>query len=368
MINFTWFFILYFSSFFYNQLMDYPNITVEISTKNRLESLSHCLVSILNQSFVHKITELIIFMDGDFVDLRQNYLYLNILKTLLAKNIDWKILPGRNKGQHFNHQKALEISKNNWVWRLDDDNVAEYNVLETLIKHTLDQKVGIIGSLVYVPDPGFFPSSIISPKIEDSTFKYAVQLSKFVGIKETEHLHNTFLIRKEAGLKFGYNLNLSSVAHREETLFTYQIFRAGYKLIVDGNCITNHFKNPQGGIRSFNNPGLYQADENIYFSKLKEWGIILNKYLPIVINGGIGDNFCFKHILKNIKEKYKGKKKIIIATVYPDCYFDEPEIETTSIFGAQILVGDISRFDPYKIGFDNQGKLSLLECFKKIYL
>ena len=47
-----------------------------------------------------------------------------------------------------------------------------------------------------------------------------------------------------------YNLNLSRVAHREETLFTYELHKKGYGVYAVSNAVSWHLKNPNGGIRA----------------------------------------------------------------------------------------------------------------------
>ena len=69
-----------------------------------------------------------------------------------------------------------------------------------------------------------------------------------------EHLHCSFLYR--AGV-YDYNLGLSRVAHREETLFTYGLHKKGYVVMVVPNANSWHLKNPEGGIRAETKKELY---------------------------------------------------------------------------------------------------------------
>ena len=99
------------------------------------------------------------------------------------------------------------------------------------------------------------------------------------GIKiiEVDHLQgSTFLYRREAAAH-GYEKKLSRVAHREETIFTYELFKKGYKLYVVPDAITWHLKSPNGGIRTTDQIELFNHDEEIFRSiiGLKEKTIVI---------------------------------------------------------------------------------------------
>ncbi len=169
-------------------------------------------------------------------------------------------------------------------------------------------------------------------------------------------------------IKDCYPTNLSKIAHREDSIVSYNLYKKGYKLLVDGSSIINHFRMPTGGIRSYQNPLYWSNDDAIFKDFLRKERIKLNEYYPIVINSGIGDNYCLRNILPDIQKKQKDKK-IFLATVYPWIYWDVENIEIASIHGAKILFGDglVNNLDPYKLGFDLNGNISLLNAFKKIY-
>ena len=60
-------------------------------------------------------------------------------------------------------------------------------------------------------------------------------------LKQVEHLYCSFLYR--AGI-VDYNLGLSRVAHREETLFTYGIKQKGYRVLAVPDAVCWHYKSP----------------------------------------------------------------------------------------------------------------------------
>lgn len=342
------------------------DITVEISTKNRYEYLAHAIHSIAHQ--IYKPKYLIIYDDSDNpVDLRQHNLFFNLFRILEINNIQWQIIISPKKGQVFNHNTTLNISKTDWIWRLDDDNIAAPDCLQKLVYTAItNSKVGGVAGCVLHPGVTF-DSKSTSPFIADSHFKYATQFSKFSGVKEVEHFYSTFLFNRKASPN-GYCLELSKVGHREETIFSYEIHRNGYKLFVNGDALTWHFQVPTGGIRSFSDGSLWAKDEQIYQSKLKEWGVILNKYKLFYLNNGIGDHYAFRHILPQIKEKYKDCK-IIVSACYEEAFFDEDGIEVINLRNGEILSkGQFEKDNIYKFCYDKKWNRHITTAFKELFL
>ncbi len=340
-------------------------LTVELSTKDRYESLAHTLQSILTQTYLPKF--LIIFDDSvKKCDLRQSSIFLNIFKALERKGIKWRIEFTPSHGQVKNHIKAVEICETEFIYRCDDDHVLENNVLHSLVNLINQNKnIGAVSNTILHPDLAF-PEEVTSPNIEDVLFKYAINFSSYEGIKECQHLYSSFISRAEL-IKGCYATNLSNVGHREESICTYNLYKKGFKLLNIGNIYTWHMKENKGGIRSYINPQPWIEDDQKFALKIKEWDIKLSNYYLMVNNGGIGDNYSFRHVLPLIKEKYKDKK-LILGTVYPNIYFDESNVEIISIHSAAILArGSLERFDPYKIGFEERHAGSVIDLYKKIY-
>lgn len=339
------------------------DVTVEISTKNRYDILHLCLMSIANQTVSPK--EVLIYDDGECKDLREEYIYKNVFHCLENKGINWKVLEGAKKGQIWNHQAALTDSQTEWLYRIDDDNILEANVLEKLLKHTDDPKVGAVGGSVIHPDC-LFNEEVTSTTIRDVHFKYAAQFAPFKGTKEVEHMYSTFLIRKSAA-KHGYPLYLSKIAHHEETIFTHEMFRAGWKLIVDGEAITYHFRAPSGGIRSESDLALWDSDENKLKEKLKEWGINTNDYFFMLNMHGLGDHYVMKGILPELRQKYPNKRFLIGAT-YPAVFFDEQDVEVmTPMSLLQLSRKPPLDYDVYELGYKLAWEGKIEDLFRKIY-
>jgi len=346
------------------------DITAEISTAGRYYStLPMAIVSVANQTYKPK--EILIYDDGEQKDLRQEPLYQYIFGLLQEKGIKWRVGFGARMGQVLNHQRALQEAETEWLWRLDDDNVAEPDVLEKLIRNITD-KTGAVAGLVLHPNRPILelPKFWSINKIEDcqDPSMLNIQWFKQKGVKSVDHLYSTFIYRKEAA-KHGYNMDLSPVGHREETLLTYEMKRNGWDLILDPEAVTWHFRLGTGGIRGkFHTKEAFDHDEQVFLSKLKEWGIKLKYNKLVVLDCGLGDHLVFSKIIPEIKKKYPNQK-LIIACCFPEVFEDEDDnVILISIADAISHCGDISSFNIYKWMWDRNWKKSLEDAFRGLYL
>lgn len=344
-------------------------VTAEISTKDRyFETLPLCLNAIANQTYRPKY--LMLFDDGEQKDLRNEPLYKHLFSLLQLKGIEWVVTFGQRMGQVANHQKAFETAKTSVIWRIDDDEIPEPTCLEKLVS-CMDDKTGAVGGLV-MDTNGKFPFDPLScNKIEDIIILPNAQwhLHKDTNVKEVDHLYSSFIYRKEASPN-GYCKNLSVVGHREETLFTMEIKRNGWKLLLNPLAITWHFQSPKGGIRTFQDTSLWEHDDQYFKEKMKEWGIIIkdsNDTKFIVLLNGLGDHFCFKKILPEVKQKYKNKR-ICIATSYPAVFDDEEGIQLIDISTAQAMLGDLEVYSVYRLMGLRNWKQNLVEAFREMYV
>lgn len=236
------------------------SILCSISTRGRYDTtLPMAIQSVISQTL--KPNKLVIFDDNDTPkDIREIQHYNYLLYMLNEKGIEWQVIFGQKKGQHYNHQIANTMGYE-WVWRLDDDTVAESNVLENLYKH-IGPDIGAVGGSVLTPP--FARGFESTGKIENIE-EPSIQWDYIKETKEVDHLHCSFLYR--AGIQ-DYNLGLSQVAHREETLFTFGLKQKGYKILVIPNTVTWHLKNKNGGIRDFQRQ-YFEHDEYIFRNHLK---------------------------------------------------------------------------------------------------
>lgn len=348
--------------------VDPIEVTAYISTKNRyFTTLPMAILAIINQTY--KVKQLIIFDDAeekDRKDLRNLAPYKELFSLISAKGIAWYVYFGEGKGQALNHQKVIDLKHSTeWLWRVDDDDTPEPNCLEQLVSNITDE-VGAIGGSVIMPSTPPMDINLCSGKIEDIFRLGNVQWAKFDKTIEVDHLHNTFLYRKSAS-KHGYCLQLSPVGHREETLFSYEMKRNNWKLLVDGRALTWHLKDPNGGIRSYDNLQLWEHDENIFKQKMRDWNVSFDKSDKnlIVLNCGLGDHLIFKNIINEIKVKYGPELKL--AVCFPEV-FEDDNVKLISIAEAELLDSNHDKYNIYKWCWDRNWSKSLLEAFKEMYL
>jgi GT2 family glycosyltransferase len=228
-----------------------------------------------------------------------------------------------------------------WVWRLDDDTVAEPNVLENLFKHVTPE-VGAVGGSILTPP--FAKVTNSTGKIDDIE-EANLQWDYIKEVKEVDHLHCSFLYR--AGVH-DYNLSLSQVAHREETLFTFGLKQKGYKNLIIPDTITWHLKNKKGGIRDFQIE-MFQHDEYIFRNHLE-----YRDKTIVVLNCGMGDHIVFNHVLPYIKNPE-------VFTCYSEI------VPGRSLDDAMRLFGDIDNYNIYRKMDQWNWKDSLENAFKKMY-
>jgi hypothetical protein len=165
--------------------------------------------------------------------------------------------------------------------------------------------------------------------------------------RNVDHLHCTFLYRPGIA---DYNLGLSRVAHREETLFTYSLAQKGWQIKVVPNAVTWHMKNPEGGIRSETKAELYEHDERIFRNILE-----YRDKTIVVLNCGLGDHVVFSHVLPSIPSAE-------VFTCYPEV------VPGRSIAEAEYLFGDLGAYNVYQKMDQWRWKDSLESAYRKLYL
>jgi hypothetical protein len=320
-------------------------ILCSIATRGRyFTTLPLVLQAVINQTWLPN--KVIIFDDNDEPqDMRQEFIYQNLFQQMQIKGIEWEWLFAEKKGQHHIHQKA-NLMGFDWVWRVDDDCVPESTVLQSLYSHaTQFPNVGAVGGSIITGQP--IDTSQSTGLIKNIDFETNIQWNFIKGIREVEHLHCSFLYK--AGI-YDFNLGLSRVAHREETLFTYGLYLKGYKILTVPNAISWHMKNPQGGIRAETKKEMYDHDEQIFRNFLSYSGNTI-----VVLNAGLGDHIVFNHILPEIN-------KPIVFTCYPEI------IKGRSIAEAQHLFGNIDQWNIYAKMDQWKWTDSLENAYRKLYL
>ena len=322
-----------------------PKILCSIATRGRYHTtLPLVLEAVINQTWLPN--KIVIFDDNDEPqDMRKELIYQHFFQIMAIKGIEWEWLFAEKKGQHHIHQRANTMGFD-WVWRVDDDCIPESTVLQSLYSHAIQfPNVGAVGGAILTPP--LQNTSKSTGFIKDIDFEPNIQWNFIDGIKEVEHLHCSFLYK--AGV-YDFNIGLSRVAHREETLFTYGLHKKGYKVLVVPNAVSWHMKNPQGGIRAETKKEMYDHDEQIFRNFISHSGDTI-----VVLNVGLGDHIVFSHILPEIN-------KPIIFTCYPEI------VEGRSIAEAQHLFGSIDQWNIY--GKMDQWKWTdtLENAYRKLYL
>jgi hypothetical protein len=319
-------------------------VLCSVATRGRyFTTLPLVLNAIINQT--KPVDKLVIFDDNDEPqDMRKEMIYAYFFQMLDIKGIAWEWLYADKKGQHHIHQRANRMGYE-WVWRCDDDAIPEPNVLEELYSFT-GPSTGAVGGQILTP-PYMPDTNEVTGKIDNIDSEPNVQWGKFNVARQVEHLHCSFLYR--AGV-VDYNLGLSRVAHREETLFTYGLHQKGYVNWAVPNAVTWHMKNPQGGIRSETRKEMYEHDEQIFRNILQYRGKTV-----VVLNCGLGDHVVFSHVLPAIPSPE-------VFTCYPEV------VPGRSIAEAEKLFGDISCFNVYQKMDQWKWKDSLELAYRKLYL
>lgn len=324
-------------------------VLCSISTRGRYHTtLPLALMAVVNQT--RRVDKLVIFDDNDEPkDLRADATYGALFRVMDEKGISWEWLFAGKKGQHHNHQIANTMGYD-WVWRVDDDAIPEPHVLEqlTLWATELSQhdKVGAVGGAVLIPGTRF-DTSKSTGLIDNIDSEPNLQWAEIEKQRAVEHLHCSFLYR--AGI-VDYNLGLSRVAHREETMFTHSLHKKGYGVHVVPGAKTWHLKSAEGGIRSEKNPGLYAADEMIFRNFLKH-----KDQTVVVLNGGMGDHVVFSHVLPEVKNP-------LVFSCYPEI------VPGRSIAEAHSELGDIEPYNVYRKMDQWRWKDSLESAYRKLYL
>lgn len=325
-----------------------PTILCSVPTRNRYDHLFHCLQSIAAQT--RKPDKVNIYDDTPEpmrMDIRQHPIGKMVLKSLKENGISWEVCFGSGGGQHITHERA-NTAGYDFVWRIDDDCVADSNVLEGLWSH-MTTGVGAVGGAVYNPiEP--YPNG--SGKYLDMFDSPHIQWAPNQGVHEVDHLYSSFLYRANIT---NYKQIMSPVSFHEESIFTYKMKLNGWKLIVDTTLKTFHMQASTGGTRD-HNEWCYAWDRKEFKEMLeRDWKIKL-----IYLGVGLGDNFAFKNILPELRKKYK---QFVIGTIYPDVFADCPDVKTI----------DALKMAPYTLEnvYDFMGtrnwKHSIVDAYKEMY-
>lgn len=328
-------------------------VLCSIPTRGRYDTtLPMTLMAVINQTKAPD--KVVIFDDNDEPkDVRQIQHYAYMFQIMEQKDIKWEWVFAKKLGQHYSHQLAQEMAVAQgyeWVWRVDDDCIPEATVLSQLYLCTNygapRRKIGAVGGAILTP-PMSAESIPVTGLIENISREPNIQWRPIDHVKYVEHLHCSFLYR--AGIH-QYNLELSRVAHREETLFTYGLFQKGYDVILVPRATSWHLKNREGGIRT-GVASMFDHDEAI-FRNIVDAG--LSNSTIVVLDCGLGDHIVFKKVLAKIKNP-------LVFSCYPEI------IQGGSIAEARGRIGDLDPYNIYKKMDEWDWKESLEKAYCKLY-
>lgn len=328
-------------------------ILAYLNTYNRYDStLPMALMSLIMQT--RKPDHITIFDDNkEPKDLREIEHYKYLFNLMDQKGIEWNYVFAQKKGAHYSHEIANTMGYDA-AWFIDDDNIAESNVLEELEKELVDG-VGAVGGLIIKPPAGNLPPRVTG-KLEDIYNGQNLAWYKWSGKpKEVEHLYSGFLYRCNI---VHHDLRLSKKVFRGETMFTHSFFLKGYKLICTPKAVTWHFEGA-GGCRTpeqeRSNNDMYTHDQAIF----NEWIRYQKKGKKIyVLNSGKGDHYMFLQAVKI-------PPKSLVACCYPEV-FEGMDLELISINQAHQMV-DIKDYDIYRWCAERGWKGTLIEAYAELY-
>ena len=328
-------------------------VTAEVSTKDRYQTtLPLTLSAIINQT--RKPDKLKVYDDGEQVNLFELSPFNGLLRVAQDKGIDVEVLSTPRKGQVSNHQHCLDNADTDFIYRCDDDEIPEPNCLETLLDTIRDHgrgdqidRIGAVGGLVHHPANVSPLSETLTGKLSDIDRGNIQWASWNHGTREVEHLYSTFIFRVDAAREAGgYSRDLSPVGHREESIFSHSIHRAGYKLLVTPHTKTHHLRESSGGIRSFNDTALWEHDERVFQRYLQAWNIPITDTKLIVCDFGLGDHLILKGIWGELKRRFPDRKWTL-ALCFPEVFKNEHDITIISIADAKLLLGN--RYDEHSV-------------------
>lgn len=332
----------------------HPTVTACVSTKDRYQVLPLCLSAIINQTTPPQ--KLKVYDDGEQKFLPDLSPFNSLLRLTNDRGIEWEVITTPRQGQVVNHQHCLDNAKTDWVWRVDDDEIPEPDCLERLLNTVRDygaragdgtDQVGAIAGLVHHLGPPTPLPAGVDGSLNDVAAGLNIQWFDWnSGPKEVQHLYSTFLYRVEAARKAGgYPRTLSRIGHREETIFSHAIHRAGYKLLVTPHAKTIHLQEATGGIRSFTDGSMWERDERVFQTYLQEWGAVQPDTKLLILDIGLGDHLIAKGVFTELKRRYP-HRKWTMAVCYPNVFEDE-DVTLISIADAKGMLGE--RYDEFSL-------------------
>lgn len=354
-------------------------VTAEVSTKDRYTTtLPLCLSAILNQTRLPD--KLVVYDDSEqrisAEQLCQTSPFNGLFQLATSKGIEWSIQSTPRLGQVANHQHALDTATSDFIWRIDDDEIPEPNCLEELLNTIRDfdggrqmERIGAVGGLVHHPGAVSDLPAGVDGSLND--IASGLNLSWFNwngGAKRVDHLYSTFLYSVAAARAAGgYPKSLSPIGHREESIFSHSIKRAGYEVLCTPWTKTWHLREESGGIRSNPDPAQWAHDEHEWQRLLKTWDVVQPDTKLIVCDYGLGDTLCFRGVLTELRRR-NPERRWVLAVCFPEVFKDMDDVTIISIADAKLLVGNrYNEYSLYKWCWDKNWDKSIVDAMYEFY-
>lgn len=250
-------------------------VTVLVTTCDRYDTtLPLCLMSIINQTY--KPDRVVLVDDNKEKKFYEYEILRNILLLCKYKEIKFDYYYGHSKGCTHALDLGLQKIEDGWILKVDDDNVLEPNVIELYVNNISDE-VGVMGGLI-IDDKSLERSlndeKLIYNRLCNIYSDLNIQMisNQSNTIKEVEHVYSNYFFRKNN--EISHDLRLTPSSHREETIFTYQYFIKGYKLIVIPESKTYHLNYNRTTGNNRHSKESSNNNEFIFIERLKEWDIV----------------------------------------------------------------------------------------------
>lgn len=210
-------------------------VSVVIPTRNRFEMVNACIDSILKSTY--RNIEIIVVDDAS-TDGTCNFLkakYNDKIEIISIENHSMMV-KARNCGARH--------SKGDYVLFIDDDNIIDSEMIETLVGCARNKLYGIVGPKMYFSANKECPY-LISQKINLWTGK-TTGMSKNknnLSVLESDGIPNVFMVKKEVFQKLG-NFDERLIQTWTEPDFSFDAKKCGYKTVICQKASTYHMISP----------------------------------------------------------------------------------------------------------------------------
>jgi len=254
-------------------------VTVLVTTCDRYDTtLPLCLMSIINQTY--KPDRVVLVDDNKEKKFYEYEILRNILLLCKYKEIKFDYYYGPSKGCTHALDLGLKKIKNGWILKVDDDNVLEPNVIELYVNN-ISENVGVIGGLII--DGESKERSLNEDKVKynrlcDIYSDWNIQMitNQSDTIKEVEHVYSNYFFKKDD--EISHDLTLTPSSHREETIFTYQYYKKGYRLFIIPESKTYHLNYNKDTGNNKHPTKSFIENEIIFIEWLKKWKIVPDEF------------------------------------------------------------------------------------------